>query len=126
MVCEIPFTTLDELAGSIPKLRQQIFRLMSEEINTDQQMLHLLNKKTAEQRVATFFSNLSNYFNSRGFSSTEFQLSMTRSEIGNYLGLTVETVSRIMSKLQKQEVIHAQGKMIKLLDLELLQDTCGS
>ncbi|RZM80017.1 FNR family transcription factor [Pseudoalteromonas rubra] len=120
MVCEIPFDTLDELAGKLPKLRQQIMRLMSSEINYDQEMLLLLNKKTAEERLATFIYNLSNRFGERGFSRKEFRFTMTRGEIGNYLGLTVETISRLLSRFQKADIIKVEGKFITILDIDEL------
>ncbi|MBE0346791.1 FNR family transcription factor [Pseudoalteromonas peptidolytica] len=125
MVCEIPFDTLDELAGKLPKLRQQIMRLMSSEINYDQEMLLLLNKKTAEERLATFIFNLSNRFGERGFSRKEFRFTMTRGEIGNYLGLTVETISRLLSRFQKAGIIKVEGKFITINDAEALAETAS-
>ncbi|MFC3031245.1 FNR family transcription factor [Pseudoalteromonas fenneropenaei] len=125
MVCEIPFETLDDLAGKLPKLRQQIMRLMSSEINYDQEMLLLLNKKTAEERLATFIYNLSNRFGERGFSRREFRFTMTRGEIGNYLGLTVETISRLLSRFQKSELIKVEGKFITILDAAKLAQVAG-
>ncbi|MBD1584356.1 FNR family transcription factor [Pseudoalteromonas sp. S16_S37] len=125
MVCEIPFETLDDLAGKLPKLRQQIMRLMSNEINYDQEMLLLLNKKTAEERLATFIFNLSNRFGERGFSRKEFRFTMTRGEIGNYLGLTVETISRLLSRFQKSEIIKVEGKFITILDIPALARTAA-
>jgi CRP/FNR family transcriptional regulator len=116
MVCEIPFTTLDELSGKLPALRQQIMRMMSNEITYDQEMLLLLNKKTAEERLAAFLANLARRFGERGFSKKEFRLTMTRGEIGNYLGLTVETISRLLSRFQKNQVIKVEGKFITILD----------
>ncbi|WP_339689413.1 FNR family transcription factor [uncultured Pseudoalteromonas sp.] len=116
MVCEIPFETLDDLAGKLPKLRQQIMRLMSSEINYDQEMFLSLNKKSAEERLASFIYNLSNRFGERGFSRKEFRFTMTRGEIGNYLGLTVETISRLLSRFQKAALIKVEGKFITILD----------
>ncbi|ATC95029.1 FNR family transcription factor [Pseudoalteromonas tunicata] len=116
MVCEIPYTTLDDLSGKLPKLRQQVMRMMSSEINYDQEMLLLLNKKTAEERLAAFLANLARRFGERGFSKKEFRLTMTRGEIGNYLGLTVETISRLLSRFQKLSVIKVEGKLITILD----------
>ncbi|MEI4549334.1 FNR family transcription factor [Pseudoalteromonas spongiae] len=116
MVCEIPFTTLDDLSGKLPKLRHQVMRMMSNEINYDQEMLLMLNKKTAEERLAAFLANLSTRFGERGFSKKEFRLTMTRGEIGNYLGLTVETISRLLSRFQKAEIIKVEGKFITILD----------
>ncbi|MBE1301702.1 MAG: fumarate/nitrate reduction transcriptional regulator Fnr [Alteromonadaceae bacterium] len=116
MVCEIPYSTLDDLSDSVPALRHQILRLMSAEIKEDQQMFMLLNQRTAEERIAYFIHSLSLRFSSRGFSKLEFRLTMPRSDIGNYLGLTVETVSRLFSKFSKEGLIEAEGKSIKILD----------
>lgn len=125
MVCEIPYDRLEQLSGQLPLLRRQITRLMSSEISADKQMLSLLNNKNAEQRLCTFLLDLSERFKSRGLSSREFRLSMTRAEIGNYLGLTVETVSRLLSKLDKESVIRVEGKFIYLTQIELLQEIAG-
>ncbi|WP_404339810.1 FNR family transcription factor [Pseudoalteromonas mariniglutinosa] len=125
MVCEIPFDTLDDLAGKLPKLRQQIMRLMSNEINYDQEMLLLLNKKSAEERLASFIFNLAERFGERGFSRKEFRLTMTRGEIGNYLGLTVETISRLLSRFQKADLIKVEGKFITILDQHALATTAA-
>ncbi|GHB74687.1 fumarate and nitrate reduction regulatory protein [Psychrosphaera saromensis] len=118
MVCEIPYTTMDELVEKMPKLRSQFTRLMSSEISSDQNMFMLLNKKTAEQRIASFLTTLSDRFAERGLSKNSFRLTMTRGEIGNYLGLTVETVSRIFSKFQKSGFIQVDGKLIEIKDVE--------
>ncbi|MCT7941779.1 electron transport transcriptional regulator EtrA [Shewanella holmiensis] len=116
MVCEIPYDTLDELSGSMPKLRQQIMRLMSNEIMIDQEMILLLSKKNAEERLAAFIYNLANRFGERGFSPKEFRLTMTRGDIGNYLGLTVETISRLLGRFQKSDFIEVNGKYISIID----------
>lgn len=121
MVCEIPFEVLDELSGKMPKLRQQIMRLMSCEIKSDQDVLLLLSQKNAEQRLAAFILNLSKRFSERGLSSKEFRLSMTRGEIANYLGLTVETVSRLFGRLQSNNLLLVKGKFIEIQDLEQLE-----
>ncbi|WP_102505279.1 FNR family transcription factor [Salinivibrio kushneri] len=120
MICEIPYDTLDDLSGKMPKLRQQIMRLMSNEIKGDQDMILLLSKKTAEERLAAFLYSLSKRFAQRGFSPREFRLTMTRGDIGNYLGLTVETISRLLGRFQKSEILAVKGKYITVLDLEEL------
>ncbi|HEY9044157.1 MAG TPA: fumarate/nitrate reduction transcriptional regulator Fnr [Rheinheimera sp.] len=116
MVCEIPLPNLETLLDQLPRLRQQMMRLMSEDIQADQQMMLLLNRKTAEQKLATFLSQLAQRYASRGFSASEFRLTMTRSDIGNYLGLTVETISRLLSKLDKEQLIQVNGKLISIND----------
>lgn len=125
MVCEIPFEVLDDLSGKMPKLRQQILRLMSSEINYDQEMLLLLNKKNAEERLAAFVYNLSQRFGSRGFSTKEFRLTMTRGEIGNYLGLTVETISRLLSRFHKSNLLSVDGKFVTIADPDALRQLAG-
>lgn len=121
MVCEIPFQMLDKLSSTLPKLRQQIYKLMSTEINTDQSMLALLNQKTAEQRLATFIIMLSKRYKTLNFSENEFRLTMTRGDIGNYLGLTIETISRLLNRLSKQGLITVRGKLIIIDDIEGLK-----
>ena len=116
MVCELPLPNLETLLDQLPRLRQQMMRLMSEDIQADQQMMLLLNRKTAEQKLATFLSQLAQRYASRGFSGSEFRLTMTRSDIGNYLGLTVETISRLLSKLDKEQLIQVNGKLISIND----------
>ncbi|ODQ00773.1 FNR family transcription factor [Salinivibrio sp. SS2] len=125
MICEIPYETLDDLSGSMPKLRQQIMRLMSNEIKGDQDMILLLSKKTAEERLAAFLYSLSKRFSQRGFSPREFRLTMTRGDIGNYLGLTVETISRLLGRFQKSEILAVKGKYITILNLEELARLAG-
>ncbi|OLU27494.1 transcriptional regulator FNR [Pseudomonas sp. PA15(2017)] len=115
-VCEIPFERLDELSVSLPQLRRQLMRVMSREIRDDQQMMLLLSKKTADERIATFLVNLSARFSARGFSANQFRLSMSRNEIGNHLGLAVETVSRVFTRFQQSNLIEAEGKEVHILD----------
>ncbi len=125
MVCEIPYQTLDQLLDQLPKLRQQLMRLMSQDISGDQQMMLWLNRKTAEEKLAAFLTNLAQRFASRGFSKREFRLTMTRGEIGNYLGLTVETISRLLGRFHKDELIHVDGKLIVISDFAALSNIAG-
>lgn len=115
-VCEIPFERLDELALQLPQLRRQLMRIMSREIRDDQQMMLLLSKKTADERIATFLVNLSARFRARGFSPNQFRLAMSRSEIGTYLGLAVETVSRVFTRFQQNGLLESEGKEVRILD----------
>ncbi len=126
MVCEIPYEVLDELSGKMSKLRQQIMRLMSNEIISDQEMILLLSKKNAEERLAAFLNSLSTRFSRRGFSPREFRLAMTRGDIGNYLGLTVETISRLLGRFQKIGLIKVKGKYVTILDPIALSQIAGS
>ena len=116
-ICEIPFDRLDELSASLPQLRRQLMRIMSREIRDDQQMMMLLTKKTADERIATFLVNLSARFRARGYSPQQFRLAMSRNEIGNYLGLAVETVSRVFTRFQQSGLLEAEGKEVNLINL---------
>ncbi|MEQ3658412.1 MAG: fumarate/nitrate reduction transcriptional regulator Fnr [Glaciecola sp.] len=118
MVCELPYDTLDEMSVRFPKLRQQIMRFMSAEIKHDHDLMMLLSKRSAEERLLHFLSHLSQRFEERGFSAKQFNLSMTRNEIGNYLGLTVETISRLLTRFQKEDLIKVDGKLITISDFD--------
>ena len=124
-VCEIPFDHLDDLCGQMPELRRQVMRTMSKEIRDDQQMMLLLSKKNAEARIATFLLKLSQRFKVRGYSESNFRLSMSRNEIGNYLGLAVETVSRIFTRFQNSKILAVDGKEIELLSIDKLYEISG-
>ncbi|MEG2040623.1 MAG: helix-turn-helix domain-containing protein, partial [Hafnia sp.] len=105
---------------------QQMMRLMSGEIKGDQDMILLLSKKNAEERLAAFIYNLSRRFAQRGFSPREFRLTMTRGDIGNYLGLTVETISRLLGRFQKSEILSVKGKYITIQDVDALSLLAGN
>jgi CRP/FNR family transcriptional regulator len=122
-VCEIPFARLEELSATIPSLQHQMYRLLSKEIGDDSEMLTLLGKKNAEERLAAFLMSLSRRYQKRGFSATDFYLSMSRHEIGNYLGLAVETVSRLFTRFQEDGLLKVERKHIELLDLDRLANT---
>lgn len=124
-VFEFPYQHLTDLAHQLPELQTQMVNYMAREIRNEQEMMLLLSKKTAEQRVATFLFKLSERFRQRGYSATVFRLSMSRNEIGNYLGLAVETVSRIFTRFQKQYLIKVEGKEIEILSVDALYQVTG-
>lgn len=124
-VCEIPLAQLENLADEMPGLRRQLMRTMGNEIRHDQSMMLLLSKKNAEERVASFLLNVSQRYARRGFSATKFRLPMSRVDISNYLGLAVETISRVFTRFQKNELIETQGKEVALLDIDTLQELAG-
>lgn len=126
MVCELPYDTLDDMSVQFPKLRRQIMSFMSAEIKQDHDMMMLLNKRSAEERLLYFISHLSQRFEERGFSNKEFHLTMTRNEIGNYLGLTIETISRLLGRFQKDSIIQVDGKLITIVDFEKLSSRLSS
>jgi CRP/FNR family transcriptional regulator, anaerobic regulatory protein len=120
-VCEIPFTRLEELFGQVPTLLRHFHRIMSQEITREQNVMLLLGNMRAEQRFAVFLINLSARYAARGYSSTSFQLRMSREDIGNYLGLTIESVSRLLSRFKKQGWISVDKREVTLLDPVMLK-----
>jgi CRP/FNR family transcriptional regulator, anaerobic regulatory protein len=124
-ICEIPFGRLEELTASISSLQHQLYRLLSKEIAHDTDMLLLLGKKSAEERLAAFLVSMSKRLQKRGLSPTDFYLSMSRHEIGNYLGLAVETVSRLFTRFQDEGLMLVDRKHIQLLNLVALDALVG-
>lgn len=124
-VCEIPFSRLEQLAAEIPGLQRQIFRTMSDEIVKDQNLMLQLNKKSAEQRFGSFLINLSFRFGHRGLSSERFRLPMARSDISNYLGLAVETISRLIAQLQNDRLVQIDKREVEILDMKSLNKLAG-
>lgn len=121
-VCEIPLQDLETLSRSIPSLQQHFHRIMSREIARDYGVMLLLGSMRAEERLAAFLLNLSQRFAARGYSSTEFHLRMTREEIGSYLGLKLETVSRTLSHFQAQGLIAVHNKHLRILQIDALRE----
>ncbi len=122
--CAINFSNLEQICSDIPGLQHQILRLMSKELTSDNELLLTLCNKNAEEKIATFLFSLSHRFELRGYASNEFKLSMSRQDIGNYLGLTIETVSRIFSKLQRDHIIETDHKIVAIKDRETLHQIC--
>jgi CRP/FNR family transcriptional regulator len=120
-VCEIPFVRLEELFSHIPALLHHFHRIMSQEITREQNVMLLLGNMRAEQRFAVFLVNLSSRYAARGYSSTSFQLRMSREDIGNYLGLTIESISRLLSRFKKQGWLEIDKREVKLLDPLMLK-----
>lgn len=125
VVCVIPFAALERMAGHLPSLQRQLWRMMSREIVRDQAMMLLLGSMHAEARVAAFLLGLSERFVERGYAASEFNLRMTREEIGSYLGLKLETVSRVFSRLQQSSLIDVEKKHIRIRNLAGLKGMLG-
>lgn len=125
-ICEIPFARLEQLSTRIPSLQRHFFQLMSREIQSDQQLMLLLTKKPADERLASFLLNLSSRYARRGLSADRFRLPMSRNDIGNYLGLAVETVSRIFTRLQQLDVLAVEGKEIAIRHRQALVDMANA
>lgn len=119
--CSFPYDRLDEACSRIRGLHQQMCHLMSREIAAENEHLLMLKNKTAEERIAGFLINLSSRYQRLGYSGTEFKLPMSREEIGNYLGLTTETVSRLLSKMQRDDIVESSRRFIIIKNLVHLQ-----
>ncbi len=124
-VCEIPFHRFEELSTKVPSMQRHFFQLMSQEITSDQQLITLLSKNSAEERIAALLVSISARNARRNLSASSFRLPMSRTDIGNYLGLTIETVSRVFSRFNKQDLISVEGKDIAILDLDTLKTHAG-
>lgn len=116
-VCVMPFGELRELAGEIGGLRAQLLRLMSKDISD---ATALAGDFTAEERIAAFMLGLSRRFEQRGFSPKEFNLTMSRRDIANYLRLAPETVSRVFARFEKDQLIAVDRRSIRLVDIDKL------
>lgn len=119
-VCIIPFHLLETMCREVKVVQQHLHRMMGSEIVRESSQMMLLGTMSAEQRVATFLLNLSDRLRLRGYSPAEFHLRMTREEIGSYLGIKLETVSRMLSKFQRDGLVDTHGKDIRILDHESL------
>ena len=119
-VCEISADCFRDLVRQIPSIHYQMLRMMSKEIKHNQGLMLLLGKKNAEERLATFLLALSRRFAMRNYSATQFNLSMSRGDIGNYLGLAEETVCRIIARFQEEGLIASERRRIVLKDVERL------
>jgi len=124
-VCIIPFAHLEHLSREIQALQHNFHKVMSRELVRDQGLMMLLGTMRAEERLAAFLLNMSQRFTSRGYAAAEFHLRMTREEIGSYLGLKLETVSRAFSRFQEDGLIAVQQKHIRILAAEGLKRLLG-
>jgi CRP/FNR family transcriptional regulator len=115
-VCEIPFSNLEDLFGQVPALLRHFHRIMSQEITREQNVMLLLGNMRAEQRFAVFLVNLSARYAARGYAANSFQLRMSREDIGNYLGLTIESISRLLSRFRKMGLLQVDKREVILLE----------
>ncbi len=120
-VCVLPFSLIEELGREIPALQRHLHCVLSREIVRDHGVMMLLGSMRAEERLAAFLLNLSKRFTRRGYSPSDFHLRMTREEIGSYLGLKLETVSRLFSRFQDEGVLEVQQKHVRIRDSAALE-----
>jgi len=119
------FDRLENLARFSDRFRYNLHKLLSQECSRAQGRTLVMGTMGADQRLAVFLLDLSERYSARGFSPCEFVLRMTRGEIGSYLGLELETVSRMFSRFQEQGVLQVQGRLVKLLDQVALRALPG-
>jgi CRP/FNR family transcriptional regulator len=124
-VCVIPFDRLEGLSREMEALQHHFHKVMSREIVREHGVMMLLGSMRAEERLAAFLLNLSQRLSTRGYSPNEFNLRMTREEIGSYLGLKLETVSRVFSRFQEEGLIGVQQKNIRILNAAGLRELVG-
>ncbi|MBL8289877.1 MAG: helix-turn-helix domain-containing protein, partial [Rubrivivax sp.] len=124
-VCIIPYGQLEHLTRELSDLQHQFHKIMSREIVRDHGVMLLLGSMRAEERLAAFLLNLTQRLRARGFSGSSLVLRMTREEIGSYLGLKLETVSRAFSKFQEDGVLEVKQRQIAVLDPVRLQELVG-
>lgn len=120
-VCMIPYSQLETLSREVMLLQHQFHKIMSREIVRDHGVMLLLGSMRAEERLAAFLLNLTQRLQARGFSASALVLRMTREEIGSYLGLKLETVSRTFSKFQEEGILEVKQRDIRILDQNALQ-----
>nr|VFK02223.1 MAG: CRP/FNR family transcriptional regulator, anaerobic regulatory protein [Candidatus Kentron sp. H]VFK02704.1 MAG: CRP/FNR family transcriptional regulator, anaerobic regulatory protein [Candidatus Kentron sp. H]VFK07268.1 MAG: CRP/FNR family transcriptional regulator, anaerobic regulatory protein [Candidatus Kentron sp. H] len=116
-VCQFPYHRLEKLCHSFQGLDHELHRLFGKEIANEHDLLQLLAKKSAEARLASFLLDLSGRLKKRGFSEREFNLSMSRHDISNYLGLAVETVSRLFARFQDDGLLTVKRRNVRLQDM---------
>ena len=128
--CAVPFERLESLAQAVPGLQRNLYRLLSRELTMHHERMLMLGSMDARERLASFLLDLSDRYRRRGHSASSLTLHLSREELGSYLGLKLETVSRGFSRLQAAGALQVQGREIKLLDLPSLRallgrDPCG-
>lgn len=124
-VCAIPYDRLEALCHVFAGLDHAVHRLFGKEISNEYAMLQLLGKKSAEERLASFLLDLSMRFKQRGFSEREFNLSMSRHDIANYLGLAVETVSRSFARFHDEGILSVNRRNVQIHDMDRLRNLLG-
>ncbi|MBX3632589.1 MAG: transcriptional regulator [Acidovorax sp. SCN 68-22] len=125
-VCVMPFDRIEEISREVNALQHHVHKIMSREIVREHGVMLLLGSMRAEERLAAFLLNLVQRLHARGFSQTELVLRMTREEIGSYLGLKLETVSRTFSKFVEEGIVEVKQRHVRILDAEALKRIVNS
>src|SRR5262245_6992902 len=124
-VCVIPYARLEEVARRVEPLQHHLHKVMSREIVREHGVLLMLGTMRAEEKLAAFLLNLSQRLGARGYSPTELVRRMPRAEIGSFLGLKLETVSRLFSRFQEEGLLEVRQKQVRIADLEGLTRRAG-
>lgn len=124
-VCEVPFSQLQQIASQVPGLQRQLMRIIGRGMTQDHQHLQMMGRKQALERLAIFLHSLSERYAALGQPPRRFMLPMSREDIANYLGLVLETVSRLFGKLQQQGVIALDRRRVDILDPVALAELTG-
>jgi CRP/FNR family transcriptional regulator len=120
-VCVLPFDRIEEISREINSLQRHVHKIMSREIVREHGVMLLLGSMRAEERLAAFLLNLVQRLQARGFSKSELILRMTREEIGSYLGMKLETVSRTFSKFADDGMVEVKQRHIHICDADALK-----
>jgi CRP/FNR family transcriptional regulator len=121
-VCVMPFDRIEDLSREINALQRHVHKIMSREIVRENGVMLLLGSMRAEERLAAFLLNLVQRLHARGFSQSELVLRMTREEIGSYLGLKLETVSRTFSRFVEDGIVEVKQRHVRILNTDSLRD----
>ena len=121
LICKIPEETIDDLCVTLPGLRHELKHQLGKEISHHQNLLLSLGQQQTDERLATFLLEISNHYQSRGFSNREFVLPMSRQDLSNYLGMAVETLSRIISRMTDDNIIKVERRIVIITDMDKLE-----
>lgn len=123
-ICELPFSELERITSQIPALHRQLLRVISREVIKEHQHLVTMGQQQAQARLAIFLKSLADRYKTLRRNSNHLMLSMSRNDIASYLGLAVETVSRLFTRFEDMGVLAVQGKSVRVLRPDLLQQLC--
>lgn len=124
-ICELPYTRLQKMVAEVPALNRQLMRIISREVVEEHRHLVAMGKQPAQERLAIFLASLADRYHRLHRDGTRLTLTMSRSDIANYLGLVVETVSRLFTRMEEMGVLEVNRKAVRILQPEHLLRLCG-
>ncbi len=125
-ICELPYTQLQQIVGEVPALHRQLMRVISREVVADNSHLVMMGRQQAQERLAIFLQSLADRHGRLSRDASTLTLTMSRYDIANYLGLVVETVSRLFSRMEAAGILVVNRKSVNILRPDLLAQLCGS